>query len=53
MLAAIYYLLFTPLAVAFRLTGRDELALRRQPEAASYWVPKRGARGVADYLRQS
>ncbi len=52
-LAAIYYLIFTPVAVAFRLSGRDELARRRRPGTSTYWLPKRGARAAADYLRQS
>ena len=52
-LAAIYYLLFTPVAVVFRLIGRDELARRRRPGMPTYWLPKRGAREAKDYLRQS
>ena len=52
-LAAIYYLLFTPVAIIFRLSGRDEMARRRRPGTSTYWVPKRGARTAQDYLRQS
>ena len=36
-LGILYYLLFTPVAIAFRIAKRDRLVLRRQPEAQSYW----------------
>jgi hypothetical protein len=35
-LAVLYYLLISPLAVAMRLGGRDELRLRLRP-AESHW----------------
>jgi hypothetical protein len=51
MLAIIYYGLLTPLAIVFRLIGRDNLA-RRRPNAASYWIPKPQQRDPRSYLRQ-
>jgi hypothetical protein len=36
-LGVLFLGLFTPLAVAMRLAGRDELRLRRAPAGASYW----------------
>jgi hypothetical protein len=51
-LAALFYLVFTPVALLFRLIGRDELRLRR-PETDSYWAPKERPRDVRSYLRQS
>jgi len=51
MLAIIYYGLLTPLAILFRLIGRDNLALRR-PNAESYWIPKLEQRDPRSYLRQ-
>ena len=51
-LGAMYYLVFSPVAIFFRLTGRDVLGLRRQPPGQTYFVPKVGARDVRDYFRQ-
>jgi hypothetical protein len=51
-LAALFYLVFTPLAFVFRLMGRDALRLRHR-DASSYWLPYEGARKPADYFRQS
>ena len=53
-LGVIFYGLFTPVALLFRLIGRDVLVLKARPEAATYWCPKPGA-GAGDraqYLRQ-
>jgi hypothetical protein len=51
-LALVYYGLFTPLAVLFRLTGRDVLARRRDPAASTYWAPKPQPAGPHSYFRQ-
>ena len=50
-LAVVFYLLFTPIALTFRLMGRDALRLRR-PQAESYWLPYDDARKPAEYFRQ-
>lgn len=50
-IAGLYFLIFTPIALFFRAIGRDHLALRRH--ADSYWRPRNRAKGAADYLRQS
>ena len=50
-LAAIYYVCLTPLAVAFTLLGRDALG-RRRPTGTN-WIPRTAVRPAADYLRQS
>ena len=42
-LAAIYFLLITPVAVLTRLAGRDELRLRHQNTEHGYWIPRREA----------
>jgi hypothetical protein len=39
-LGLIFYGLFTPLALLFRLIGRDALGLKRAPETATYWRTK-------------
>ena len=52
LLAAMFYGLFTPLGLFFRLIRRDPLKLRMQPRQPSYWEPKPSAAGVSSYFRQ-
>ena len=52
MLASFFYAVVTPLALVFRLKGRDVLRLRRR-QKASYWMVKTGARDVNEYFRQT
>jgi hypothetical protein len=52
MLGIVYYGIFTPLAVIFRVIGRDPLG-RRGPNATdTYWMPKPAPRDPTSYLRQ-
>ncbi|HZM96720.1 MAG TPA: SxtJ family membrane protein [Vicinamibacterales bacterium] len=51
-LGALFYGLFTPLALVFRLRGRDELGLRPRPGPGSYWSPKPAMTDKLRYLRQ-
>jgi Saxitoxin biosynthesis operon protein SxtJ len=51
-LGIIFYGLFTPLAWIFRIMGRDALALKPKPAAASYWHEKPAATDQAQYLHQ-
>ena len=53
MLAVIFYCLFTPIAVLFRLLGRDPLGRRLEPAQDSYWVVKPQPDDVRSYFRQS
>lgn len=39
-LGAIYFAVFTPVAIVMRLAGRDALARRWDAAAPSYWVPR-------------
>jgi hypothetical protein len=48
---AIYYLLLTPLALVFRLLGRDPLALRRK-QADSHWIDRGPQSDAARYWHQ-
>ncbi len=52
LLACLFYLLFTPIALAFRLLGRDALDLRRPGGVNSYWTVKPAPAGVRSYLQQ-
>ena len=53
MLAALFYGVFTPVAVVFRMIGRDPLGLRRRADLETYWTAKPGAAAPRDYFRQS
>jgi hypothetical protein len=50
-LALVFYCVLTPLALAFRWTGRDVLGLRRVARQ-TYWEEKAEPDGPAEYLRQ-
>lgn len=50
-LLTIYYGLFTPLGIIFRIIGRDPLN-RKQAERSSYWIEKNDRPSVSRYFRQ-
>ena len=50
-IAALFVLVFTPVALVFRLAGRDALRLRRR-SAPSFWIAKQRPERVESYLRQ-
>ena len=52
LLAVLYYALFTPMALVFRLIKRDALARRRR-ETETYWTVKEQPSDPASYLRPS
>lgn len=49
----IYFLVFTPVALLFRLIGRDALQRGFDPAAATYWTPKTQPADALQYYRQS
>jgi hypothetical protein len=51
-LAFVYYLILTPLALWFRLIGRDPLTLRKRPNELTYWRPKPQPADKRSYFRQ-
>jgi hypothetical protein len=51
-LAIIFYAVFTPVALVFRVLGRDALALRRCADSSSYWTAKSMPADPRQYLRQ-
>lgn len=51
-LAIIYYLLVTPTGLVLRLLGHDPLGRKRDPSAASYWVPRAADDDISRYFRQ-
>jgi Saxitoxin biosynthesis operon protein SxtJ len=51
-LLMIFYVVFTPVALLFKLIGRDALARRPQASQETYWRPRQ-ARDVGSYFHQS
>ncbi len=50
-LAGLYFLVFTPIGLVFRLIGRDALQRKADPSATTYWEPYQPNRGIDRYLR--
>jgi hypothetical protein len=50
-LGVLYFAVFTPIALFFRLIGRDALRRSFDPKAKTYWEPYRPNRGLERYLR--
>lgn len=48
----LYHGVITPIALAFRLLGRDPLARKFDRGAATYWEPYDPDRGIDRYLKQ-
>lgn len=53
LLAIVYYGVFTPVGLIFRLIGRDPLSRRFEPDRPSYWTPKAATTDLRRYFRQS
>ena len=53
LLLTIFYGVFTPVALLFKVIGRDALARRPQPGKETYWLPKASARDIHSYFHQS
>ena len=51
-LTAIFVGVFTPVALVFRVMGRDALGLKPSSQARTYWRAKPPAASKMDYLRQ-
>jgi hypothetical protein len=52
LLALLYFLVLTPVAIFFRLRNRDILRRRAMPAADSFWEPKETPLDVRSYFRQ-
>jgi hypothetical protein len=48
----LFYLIFTPIALGFRLAGRDALERRYNPHVDTYWSEKPRVDDVRRYFRQ-
>ncbi len=51
-LAAVYYLVVTPIGLTMRLVGRDPLRRRFEREAETYWIARRRQTDTNGYFRQ-
>ena len=52
LLLAMYFGVFLPIGLLFKLIGRDPLARKFDRSAESYWLPKGSSSDAAAYLRQ-
>jgi len=52
LLAAVYYLVVTPIGFTMRVLGRDPLDRRFDRSAGTYWVPHDPGTDVKRYFRQ-
>ncbi len=52
LLAAIYFLVVTPVGLLLRLAGKDPLQRRFEPGRVSYWTPREPSRPPESYFRQ-
>ena len=51
-LLLLYYVVFLPTGMIFRLLGRDALQRNLDPAAPTYWQPKAQPTGPASYFHQ-
>ena len=51
-MALFYYFLLTPVGLVFRLTGRDILHRKFDPNAETYWRVRQRQRNLGSYFRQ-
>jgi hypothetical protein len=51
-LAVMFYVVLTPLALVFRWRGRDALQLRQQPERTTFWTDRGDPPDASRYLKQ-
>jgi hypothetical protein len=50
-MTVLFFVVFTPVALVFRIRGRDELR-RRRPNLSTYWLPKDVAESPKQYFNQ-
>ena len=50
LLALLFYSIFTPVALLFKMIDRDALNRRFQPDVQTYWTPKSAAASPKSYF---
>jgi len=53
LMAAFYFLVLTPVGLVFKLSGRDVLERRFEPDAPTYWTKRRHTDDPERYFHQS
>lgn len=51
-LAFMYVVIFTPVALVFRMAGRDVMSRKLDPEAETYWIESAEPRPPDGYYKQ-
>ena len=51
-MVVMFFGIFTPVALVFRLIGRDAMCRRLEPDAPTYWTPRTPVTDVTRYFRQ-
>lgn len=51
-LTAIFYGILTPIALVFKVFGRDALNCKIEPKSASYWISREGKSPVSQRFKQ-
>lgn len=51
LMAIIFYLVFTPIGLIFKLAGRDAMARKIEPGAVSYWTERGAPRPPSSYFK--
>jgi len=51
-LAVLFYAVFTPLALLFKIIGRDALNRKIEPDRISYWISRDEERLIAQRFKQ-
>jgi len=51
-MGTLFYLMLAPVGLFFKLTGRDPLARKWEPEAETYWQDARPMRPADSYFKQ-
>jgi len=51
-MGSLFYLLITPVGIAFRVIGRDPMERRWDPDAESYWIDSAAPRPKEGYFKQ-
>ena len=52
LLAVLFFGLFTPIGLVFKLFGRDPLERTRRPDRKTYWTPKPAPADLRRYFKQ-
>lgn len=52
LMAAVFYLVVTPIGLMMGMLGRDPMQRKFDREAKTYWQPRRPTKGTRGYFRQ-